>query len=67
MTGLERNSDIVFAASYAPLLQVLLRALAKIFTITDGMKIACQQHTVGKHRPICSHTILHPDLFILDA
>ena len=22
MTGLERNSDIVFAASYAPLLQV---------------------------------------------
>ena len=24
MTGLERNSDIVFAASYAPLLQVSL-------------------------------------------
>ena len=27
MTGLERNSDIVFAASYAPLLQVSGRPL----------------------------------------
>lgn len=27
MTGLERNSDIVFAASYAPLLQVGVESL----------------------------------------
>lgn len=31
MTGLERNSDIVFAASYAPLLQVCIaRAVVQI-------------------------------------
>ena len=32
MTGLERNSDIVFAASYAPLLQVRSSFVARIVT-----------------------------------
>ncbi len=39
MTGLERNSDVVFAASYAPLLQVrlplVLLRLARVQLLTS--------------------------------
>ena len=48
MTGLERNSDIVFAASYAPLLQVTcLSIIDPLPDIESLALIAYQQHTMG--------------------
>ena len=37
MTGLERNSDIVFAASYAPLLQVSGTATIPLGIVADSV------------------------------
>lgn len=52
MTGLERNGDIVFAASYAPLLQVCSKILWIYLNINSSSHAARQQHSMGTWR-IC--------------
>lgn len=49
MTGLERNSDIVFAASYAPLLQVRLWHCPRLAAGTAVLTslAACQLDSMG--------------------
>lgn len=48
MTGLERNSDIVFAASYAPLLQVCFYLFTSMMYKPERLLVsACERHAMG--------------------
>lgn len=51
MTGLERNSDIVFAASYAPLLQVRLShcpaPLVRVQVLTSDVPLSMSTQLNG--------------------
>lgn len=50
MTGLERNSDIVFAASYAPLLQVRHLVTTSRRSADPRPSAARQLHSMGTSR-----------------
>lgn len=55
MTGFERNADIVFAASYAPLLQVRIMTYDYITHVTDVLYVQHVNSTqwVSNHKLCC--------------
>ena len=59
MTGLERNSDIVFAASYAPLLQV--RVLSPRSLAEKGLKLRIPRTITVSNGYVMFHCLCQSD------